>query len=225
MCGRFTSAAESSQVAERFGAAVPDGYRRRWNAAPAQQVLAIVRDGEERRAELMRWGLVPHWAKDLSVSYKLINARAETILEKPAYRALVGSHRCLVPADGFYEWRVGPDGKKEPVHFALRELELFAFAGLWTRWADRATGELVDSCTIVTTAANGLVAPVHDRMPVILPPGGEALWLDPEAPPELAVSLLVPYPAELMRAVPASRRVGSVANEGPELLVADTPAE
>ena len=224
MCGRFTSAAESSKVAERFGATPPEGYRERYNVAPAQRVLTVIRDAEERHAELMRWGLVPHWAKDLSVSYKMINARAETILEKPAYRSLVKSHRCLIPADGFYEWRVVGDGKKEPVRFTLADGDLFAFAGLWTRWVDKASGELVDSCTVVTTSANELVAPVHDRMPVILPPSVETLWLDPAATLDLLLSLLRAYPAGLMRAASASRRVNSAANDDAELLVPDALA-
>jgi putative SOS response-associated peptidase YedK len=226
VCGRFTSTPEAAQVAERFGIAVPEEYRRRYNAAPAQQVLVLLEESQTggRLAEMMRWGLVPHWAKDPSVGYKMINARAETVLEKPAYRSLMKSRRCLVPADGFYEWRVAADGKKEPARFTLDAGELFAFAGLWSRWLDHASGELLDSCTILTTVANELVAPVHDRMPVILPRAAEDAWLDPELPPAAAAALLVPYPAELMRALPASRRLNSARYDEPELLEPDALA-
>ena len=226
MCGRFTSTAEAASITERFGVDVPEDYRRRFNVAPAQTVLSLVGDATtgERRAEPMRWGLVPHWAKSLTTGFTMINARAETLLEKPTYRSLVASRRCLVPADGFYEWRVGADGKKEPVWFSLADGGLFAFAGLWTRWIDKGTGEVVDSCTIVTTRANELVGPVHDRMPVIVAREGEDTWLDTRVLPGTVLPLLAPYPAERMRAVRASRRVNSAANDDPELLVADALA-
>jgi putative SOS response-associated peptidase YedK len=178
-----------------------------------------------RIGQSMRWGLVPHWAKDPSVSYRMINARAETVAEKPAYRKLLAKKRCLIPADGFYEWRVGPDGKKQPVRFTLADGELFAFAGLWTSWLDRESGELLDSCTIVTTTPNELCAKVHDRMPVILPADAEWAWLDPSLEPEKAKALLVPYPASAMRAAVASTLVNSPRNEGSELLVPDVGAE
>lgn len=222
MCGRFTSTAEAAALAERFAARLPDDYRVRFNVAPAQRVVAIrVEEDGERLAELLRWGLVPHWAKDPNVGYKMINARAETVREKPAYRSLLKAHRCLIPADGFYEWRVGPDGKKQPVRFTLADDEPFAFAGLWARWVQKETGEVLDSCTIVTTTANELVAPVHDRMPVILPRGAEAPWLDPALDPAEAVSLLVPYPADAMRARPASTLVNSASNDDPAILLPD----
>jgi putative SOS response-associated peptidase YedK len=219
MCGRFTSTPDAAEVAERFGARVPPEYRRRYNVAPAQQVLALVATEEGKRAELMRWGLVPAWAKDLSISYKMINARAETVREKPAYRSLLRSRRCLIPADGFYEWRVGKSGKKEPIRFTLAAEELFAFAGLWARWIDKGSGEIVDSCTIVTTAANELVAPVHGRMPVILRRHAEEAWLDVAVSAEDAVTLLASYPASLMHAAPASQRVNDAREDDPALLV------
>jgi len=154
----------------------------------------------------------------------MINARAETLTEKPAYRGLLSRHRCLIPADGFYEWTVGSNGKKQPIHFHLPGCELFAFAGLWTSRTDDSTGELLESCTIITTRPNQLVAPVHDRMPVILPAEAEALWLDPTISKGHALSLLQPYPAELMAAVPASTRVNSVRNDDAELLRPDALA-
>jgi putative SOS response-associated peptidase YedK len=199
--------------------AVPEAYQERYNLAPQQRTL-IVRDREgEREAVMAKWGLLPHWAKDTKIAFKMINARAETLTEKPAYRGLLNRHRCLIPADGFYEWAVGSDGKKHPIHFHLPDYELFALAGLWTARTDQDTGEIVESCTIITTRPNELVAPVHDRMPVILPGDAEPGWLDPTISKEHALSLLQPYPAELMLALPASTRVNSVRNDDSGLLL------
>jgi putative SOS response-associated peptidase YedK len=167
MCGRYTASMPRSVLRERFAIEVPEGWTERYNLAPAQQLLAARRRDGTREAALLRWGLVPSWAKSPSASYKMINARAETLLEKPSYRGLVGSRRCLIPADGFYEWQV-VGGRKQPIRFTLVGGEPFAFAGLWTVWTDKATGERIESATIITTRANELVAPVHDRMPVIL---------------------------------------------------------
>jgi putative SOS response-associated peptidase YedK len=221
MCGRFTSSQRRETIAERFQIGVPDGYRERYNLAPAQPALIVRERDGEREALMARWGLLPHWAKDERIAYKLINARAETLVEKPAFRSLVGKHRCLVVADGFYEWRLGAGGKKEPLHFRLGDGAPFAFAGLWTSRTDPGTGDLVESCTIVTTRPNELVAPVHDRMPVILPRELEADWLDPAISKEHALALLEPYAAELMTALPASTRVNSVRNDDPGVLVPD----
>jgi putative SOS response-associated peptidase YedK len=221
VCGRFTSSAGSETLRERFAVSVPDGYRERYNVAPGQRVAIVRPAAVGAEVALVRWGLLPHWAKDARIAYKLINARAETLAEKPAFRPLLARHRCLVLADGFYEWRSGLDGGRDPVHFRLADGSPFAFAGLWTSRSDPERGELVESCTIVTTSPNALVAPVHDRMPVILPRELEAEWLDPELPREHALALLVPYAAEAMRAVPASRRVNSVRNDDARLLVAD----
>ena len=173
---------------------------------------------------MAKWGLLPHWAKDSKIGFKMINARAETLAEKPAYRSLISRHRCLIPADGFYEWTVGSDGKKQPVRFHLPDGELFAFAGLWTSRTDKETGELLESCTIITTRPNELVAPVHDRMPVILRSGVEAAWLDAAVSKEQAVWLLEPYPAGLMVASRASTRVNSVRNDDSGLLLPDALA-
>jgi putative SOS response-associated peptidase YedK len=173
---------------------------------------------------MLRWGLIPHWAKDTKIAFKMINSRAETLTEKPAYRGLLRSRRCLIPADGFYEWRVGAGGKKEPIRFTLADGEPFAFAGLWTSWRDPERDLKIVSCTIITTTANELVAPVHDRMPVILPLKLEATWLSHDVEKKEAISLLRPYPAELMAAAPASRLVNSARHDGPELLVADAVA-
>ena len=220
MCGRFTSTHESAELAERFGIAAPRGHRPRFNIAPTQRSLVVVLDPETGRQEarLARFGLVPRWAKDAAPTARMINARAETLLERRTYRPLLRRHRCLVPADGFYEWRVGDDRRRLPVRFALTGGELFAFAGLWTTWLDRERGEPIDSFTIVTTTPNELVATLHDRMPAILRPDLEEPWLDLGVPPEAATSFLVPYPADEMVALPASIRVNNVANDDPGVL-------
>ena len=221
MCGRFTSSQRREAIGERFEVAVPETYAHRFNLAPAQRALIVREHDGVREAVMAKWGLLPRWAKDSKIAFKMINARAETLSEKPAYRGLLTRHRCLIVADGFYEWTVGSDGTKQPVHFHLPGRELFAFAGLWTSRTDDATGEVVDSCTIVTTRPNGLVGPVHDRMPVILPRDAERTWLDASIAKEHALFLLQPYPAELMRALPASTRVNSTRNDDSGLLVAD----
>jgi putative SOS response-associated peptidase YedK len=163
VCGRFTSSQRREAIGERFEVAVPETYQHRYNLAPQQRAL-IVREQGEREAVMAKWGLLPHWAKDAKIAFKMINARAETLTEKPAYRGLLSRNRCLIPADGFYEWTLGSDGKKKPIHFHLPSHELFAFAGLWTSRTDEATREILESCTIITTTPNELVAPVHDRM-------------------------------------------------------------
>jgi putative SOS response-associated peptidase YedK len=154
----------------------------------------------------------------------MINARAETLLEKSSYRSLVGSRRCLIIADGFYEWRLGTDGRKQPIRFSRIDDDPFAFAGLWTTWTDRQNGELIESCTIITTTPNELVAPVHDRMPVILPPELEEPWLDREVEAQEALAFLQPYPAVLMKALEASPLVNSVRHDFPALVEPDAAA-
>ncbi len=221
MCGRFTSSQRREAIGERFEVAVPEAYQHRFNLAPQQRTLLIRERDDEREAVMAKWGLLPHWAKDSTVAFKMINARAETLTEKPAYRGLLSRHRCLIPADGFFEWTLGSDGKKHPIHFHLHDYEPFAFAGLWTSRTDAETGEILESCTIITTRPNELVAPVHDRMPVILPASAEGVWLDPTISKEQALSLLEPYPAELMLAMPASTRVNSVRNDDSALLQPD----
>jgi putative SOS response-associated peptidase YedK len=222
VCGRFTSSAGPETLRERFSVGLPAGYRERYNVAPGQPVAVVRAGAQGHESSLVRWGLLPHWAKDAKIAYKLINARAETLAEKPAFRSLLGRHRCLVLADGFYEWRPAADGRgREPVHFRLADGSPFAFAGLWTSRTDAETGEVVESCTIVTTSPNDLVAPVHDRMPVILPPFLEDDWLDPDLSREHALSLLRPLSPDAMLARPASRRVNSIRNDDPRLLVPD----
>jgi putative SOS response-associated peptidase YedK len=221
VCGRFTSSQRREAIGERFEVAVPETYQHRFNLAPHQRTLIIREKDDAREAVMAKWGLLPHWANDSKIAFKMINARAETLTEKPAYRGLLSRHRCLIPADGFYEWTIGSDGKKHPTHFHLPRCELFAFAGLWTSRTDEETGEILESCTIITTTPNELVAPAHDRMPVILPSDAEAAWLDPGVGKEHALSLLKPHPAGLMVALPASTRVNSVRNDDSGLLLPD----
>jgi putative SOS response-associated peptidase YedK len=219
VCGRFTSSQRREATGERFEVAVPDTYQERYNLAPQQGALIVRERDEGREAVMARWGLLPHWAKVSSIAFKMINARAETLTEKPAYRGLLNRHRCLIPADGFYEWTLASDGKKQPIHFHLPGYGLFAFAGLWTSRTDDESRKIIESCTIITTRPNELVAPVHDRMPVILPAEAEQIWLDPTISREHALSLLEPYPADLMVALPASTRVNSVRNDDSALLL------
>jgi putative SOS response-associated peptidase YedK len=161
-------------------------------------VAAIIDNGERRRVKALRWGLIPAWAKDPAIGRKLFNARAETLAGKPSFRDAFQRRRCLIPADGFYEW-TGEKGRRQAVRFQLASGEPFAFAGLYETWRPPAGGAPLSTCTIVTTAPNGLVAPVHDRMPAILPREGEALWLDPSVRDASRLqSLLAPYPADVM---------------------------
>jgi putative SOS response-associated peptidase YedK len=212
MCGRYTLTRPANAAAQ-FGVAVP-AQQPRGNIAPTQQVLCIRRlAGAAAEAVLMRWGLVPSWASDLSIGSRMLNARAETVREKPAFRTAFQRRRCLLPADGFYEWQtVGK--KKQPIHFHLHDHGLFAFAGLWERW-QAAAGEAIDTCTILTTTANDLVRPFHERMPVILEPAHYEAWLNPETKDDLLLQAwLQPFPADRMTAAPASMSVNNARNEG-----------
>jgi putative SOS response-associated peptidase YedK len=231
VCGRFTNTQKKSdqilqKLSAQLGVHEPEhdrGYER-FNIAPTQEVLAVVEDEGGRRMDLLRWGLVPSWAKDLKVGYRMINARAETLGEKPAYRGLVrqSKHRCLILADGYYEWQKPEDRKqpRRPLHFSLAGGEPFWFAGLWTRWR-APDGTEVPSCTIVTCPANELTRPIHDRMPVILaePEAWEA-WLDPAVPASAASELLMPLPSQRMTGGRANPIVNSSRHEGPDCLAA-----
>jgi putative SOS response-associated peptidase YedK len=189
----------------------------RYNIAPTQTVPVIVEDGGEKKAVPMRWGLVPRWAKDLKIGNRLINARSETIRQKPAFRRSFLRHRCLVPADGFYEWNVTEE-KKQPMRIVLDQGELFAFAGLWDQW-ESPEGDVVHSFTIITTRANEKMADIHDRMPAILHPADESVWLDPSVKdPELLRNMLQPYPSEPMEIYPVSSQVNSPHNDDPDCI-------
>jgi putative SOS response-associated peptidase YedK len=178
MCGRFRLT-RASKLAERFGIEPEDDWVPRYNIAPTQNVEVIRQHPEEpkRFGSRMRWGLIPSWAKDASVGYKMINARAETVATKPSFCEALKKRRCLIPADGFYEWK--KEGKtKTPFCFIMADKSLFAFAGIWETWKNP-VGQLIETCSIITTTPNALCADVHDRMPVILPDPWYDLWLDP----------------------------------------------
>jgi putative SOS response-associated peptidase YedK len=225
MCGRYTISTTRHGLAEAFPAVAAlagDLGFERFNVAPTDEVIALRagRDGHE--ATRLRWGLVPHWARDRTIASRLLNARAETVAAKPAFRALVqtAASRCLVLADGYYEWLKpeSPRAPRQPMHFALADRRPFAFAGLWTTWRDPG-GMRLQTCTILTTTANAIAAPVHDRMPVILADAArQAAWLDPVLGAAEIWPLLAPLPDDLLRVAPASALVNSVRNEGPQLL-------
>lgn len=219
MCGRYTVGAEPSALIEHFE---PDevllALQPRYNVAPSQ-VVAILRYDEQARRVLApaRWGLVPSWAKDPAIGNRMINARAETVADKPAFRAALRRRRCIVAADGFYEWRK-LQTTKQPYWIGLTQRTPMGFAGLWERWQPADGGEVLESCTIITTEANAIVAPIHARMPVVLHPHDYARWLDPAVQNAGEVTpLLVPYPATEMIAFPVSRAVNSPRNDEPSL--------
>ena len=216
MCGRYSLIVEIGQLALRFGFDAYDLERPpRYNIAPTQPVLAV-RGSEPRLASYMRWGLVPSATRETPSDPPLINARAETVAERPSFRSALLRRRCLIPADGFYEWQ--RDSGRRPVRITMASGEPFAFAGLWDTWRDP-RGDVIESCTIITTEANDLLQPIHDRMPVILPEDVEPLWLDNGIQDGAAlVSLLAPYPSEAMRTYEVSTLVNSAANDGPELI-------
>ena len=214
MCSRYFLDADGNVIAYTFRVPMSEPVARRFNLAPTQLAPVIrIGEGGSREAALLRWGLVPFWAKDLSAGTKMINARSEGIEAKPAFRAAVRQRRCLVPATGFYEWK-GAAGRKQPYAITLPDRPLFAFAGLWERWRPEG-GDAVETFTIVTSEANSHVAEIHDRMPVIIPPDAEERWLS--ADPAAALALLKPHDGPMkLRAV--SRLVSSPKNDMPECL-------
>jgi putative SOS response-associated peptidase YedK len=241
VCGRFTSTAPPEELAKYFGAAPPETMLpENYNVAPSQDIYAVV-DHErvsteagpasDRRLETFHWGLVPMWAKDEKVGYKMINARAETITTKNAYRSAFKRRRCLIPADGFYEWKVvGKDEKgrpkKQPYYIHRPDDEPLAMAGVWERWRgpDRDREEALHSTAVVTTSANTFMSDIHDRMPVFLPPAVWDEWLDPgNDDVDSLKQLLVPAPEELLTAHPVDPKVGNVRNKGPELVEPYSP--
>ncbi len=223
MCGRFTLTSNSDELQGRFGflsefadSAFSD-HGPRYNIAPTQAVLTVTNDGQ-RRGEVMRWGLIPFWAKDLKVGARMINAVGETASTKPAFRTAFKKKRCLVLANGFYEWK--KDGNRRlPTYIYPKNNEPLAFAGLWETWKS-SEGPVIRSCTIITTSANSFIEPIHNRMPVILSGETQALWLDPltEDPANLE-PLLIPAPEELLTSHRVAETVNSVKNQGPELIL------
>jgi putative SOS response-associated peptidase YedK len=222
MCGRFSFAVDLEELRATFpwlnvqGQVLP-----RYNIAPTQQVPAVVNDGLTTLT-FLRWGLIPSWAKDVEVGNRMINARAETLADKPSFRSAYRQRRCLILASGFYEWKKEPaadeKGRKTPLYIRLKSGKPFAFAGLWESWKSPDGGAVL-SCTIITTAANELLMPVHDRMPVILPPETYPLWLDPaERQPEELNELLRPYPASEVETYAVSTLVNDPRNDVPACL-------
>ena len=217
MCGRYTLATPVERLAEEFGfdassVDLPPNY----NVAPTQGVAAVLAEGGERRLEVLRWGLIPSWADDPQIGSRMINARAETAPEKPSFRRAFRERRCLIPADGFYEWK-RTDGSKQPYYIYMKEGRPFAFAGLWESWKDDG-GPEIRSCAILTTKPNALAGEIHDRMPVILPAGSYDVWLEPEADRDELYGLLAPYPEDEMEAYPVSRFVNSPSNNDPRCI-------
>lgn len=219
MCGRFTLSQTAEAIYQTFHVnKIPD-LEPQYNIAPTQMVAAVLHNPETKQREFqkLRWGLIPSWAKDLGMGAKLINARAETAAEKPAFRSAFKHRRCLVVADGFYEWQT-KEGKKQPFYFHLKEGKPFGFAGLWEQWRSP-QGEEITSCTILTTKCNELLEPIHERMPVILQPQDYSLWLDPQVQtPEPLQQLLHPYPSEAMMAYPVSTVVNSPKHNSPDCI-------
>ncbi len=223
MCGRFTLHVSPEQIAAQFDVAEPEQLADRYNIAPTQPVgiVRLDRSATEREWSLVQWGLIPSWAKDPSIGARMINARGETVAEKPSFRAALRRRRCLVPADGFYEWkRTG--SRKQPYYIRLRNQEPFAFAGLWEIWTGPDGSEL-HSCTVITTEPNELMADLHDRMPVILAAEDYDQWLgqgkDADAKEvELLRHLIRPFDADLMEAYPVSTKVNSPMYEGAALI-------
>lgn len=222
MCGRFTLTQPDEAIARSFKVDAPD-FLPRYNIAPSKAIAAVLGNDSASKRELtfLRWGLIPSWAKDVKIGYNLINARSETVLEKPSFRSAFKHRCCLILADGFYEWQHSEDGKgqKQPYYFKMKDSQLFAFAGLWEIWDKE--GDVIKSCTILTTAANQLLEPIHDRMPVILQPKDYDTWLDREnTKSDRLTSLLMPYSAEEMMAYPVGKKVNSPKNNSPECLQA-----
>lgn len=214
MCGRYSFAVEDELIRERFGVTVRSAiYKARYNCAPSQN-LAVVSTGDPHTLNFYRWGLIPFWAKDPAIGHKLINARSETITEKPSFRNAFKQQRCLVLSDGFYEWRKSPE--KTPFRITLKQGEPFAMAGIWDQW-NSPTGEPIHSFSILTTGPNSLMASIHNRMPVILHKKDEPRWLAPSGETEL-LELLVPYPADHMKAYAVSNLVNSPKNDSPEVM-------
>jgi putative SOS response-associated peptidase YedK len=218
MCGRFTLTRDANAVARAFGVPAPASLQTqpRYNVAPSQDVVTIVNDGSAH-IELLRWGLIPSWAKEEGIGNKMINARAETLAEKPSFKRLLHSKRCLIVADGFYEWKK-EGSSKTPMYITVDEQELFAFAGLWDAWK-HPDGQVIRTCTIITTEANDLVSSIHNRMPVILPPEARDMWLDSALREDQALlPLLKPYTATEMHTRPVSRMVNNPKYDSAELI-------
>jgi putative SOS response-associated peptidase YedK len=221
MCGRYARKSDKQKIAEAFHVAVdgvPD-FAWSFNAAPQsfQPVVRLNAETGEREIAILRWGLIPFWSKDAKIGLSTINAKAETVATSPVFREAFKRRRCLVPADAFYEWQKLDAKNKQPYAIAMKSGEPYGFAGIWERWK-QPDGEKLETFSIITTDANSLVEPFHDRMPVILEPKDYQRWLDCSDKEKLPLDLLRAFPAELMTAWPVSRDVGNVRNDRPELM-------
>jgi putative SOS response-associated peptidase YedK len=217
MCGRFSLTQSTEAIADSFELENLPDLSPRYNIAPSQPIATVIQESE-RQFQWMQWGLIPSWAKDPSIGNKLINARAETVSEKPSFRSAFKRRRCLIVADGFYEWQK-VEGRKQPYYIQRQDGKPFAFAGLWERWQPP-TGEEIVTCTIVTTSANALMQPIHERMPVILLLDSYDRWLDPnESDRKLLQDLLQPCASEVLKAFPISSTVNNPANDNPDCIV------
>jgi len=223
MCGRYYRRSDKQRIAEAYRIGVPPTFDilPSYNITPQtfQPVIRPNRETGERELAQMRWGLIPYWAKDAKIGYSTINAKAETIATSPAFREALKRRRCLIPADGFYEWARIDEKTKQPWALALTDGSPFAFAGLWEQWKDKATGQPLETYTILTTEPNELTATVHNRMPVILAPRDYDRWIAPADPARLPIDLLRPFDADQMTTWKVSAAVGNVRNNTPELCI------
>lgn len=217
MCGRFSLFEDIHSLKELFHFEFSEDLDARYNIAPGQDILTIIENGQSRQGTSMRWGLIPFWADDEKIGYRMINARGETVDEKASFKHALKQRRCLILADGFYEW--SKEGKqKQPYRFVMKNKEPFAFAGLWENW--NKNGKNINSCTIITTRPNDVTEKVHDRMPVILPEDSHEMWLDSSiTQTDQLKKLLVPYDADLMETYPVSTQINSAKNEGKNLIL------
>lgn len=223
MCGRFTNAAKKEQIRKEFKVSVNNSATDapRFNIAPSQMIDVVFEPETERIISQLKWGLVPSWAKDADIGNRMINARSETLREKPSFREAFKSRRCIIPTTGFYEWKKATGGNaKQPFYFYLNDKEVFGFAGLWEEWMDNQTGQLLETCAIITTEANAVLQPIHDRMPVILKEQDYDEWLDAKVKNTNRLQeILVPYPAKEMSSHAVSTSVNIPETNSPELIV------
>ena len=219
MCGRYKLTVPFSEIVRLYGVTSVSNLQPHYNIAPTQDIAVVRRHEHSRQLAMLRWGLIPWWAKDAKLGLSTINAKAETVASKPAFRDAFKERRCLVIADGFYEWKKLDAKTKQPYLIQMRDHEPFAFAGLWDRWRDRAKDVVLETATIITTEPNELCAPIHNRMPAILARDDYAAWLGekPAEPAEL-LTMLKPYPAAEMEAIPIGRRIGNVKFDDPALI-------
>lgn len=223
MCGRYALAVQPEDVEAEFSMIRIEWFPPRYNIAPTQPILVVRAERGERRPALVRWGLIPSWTKDLAAMPLLFNARSESAAEKPAFRGAYRHRRCLIPATGFYEWQKGPDGKKQPFYLQPASGGVIAFAGLWDEWADD-KGNVIDTATILTTAANRELAPIHERMPVVVPREQYDLWLGLDADRGAnAGQVLLPPPDGTFDAIPIGPGVNNFRNDDPAILARVEP--